>query len=304
MHPADGVDPSQKDPPLTLKECAALIGTGAGVEVSVSALEDLMKAKVEPVAVHLHLGQKTLNWESIPRSVRALSISMGSGKLDLSGIQVLSRLEHLEIHNPSISGIEALQELPKLELLSVIAATESTEIAHLGKLTNLKHLAFVEQCKVTFPEKAFRNCPNLTVADFTGGRVSKERIAELADAGHFKHLRVLRTPSHYPIRNMPNLQLLDTSIYRNGKNFNNLGSLPALRALALEGARNEDLQRLTTLPDIKQIETLVLIQPTTDEFIGLLGMSELNHLIVFSTSGSRADFSALSSLEKMSITST
>lgn len=352
----DGVVTSREGKPLTVKECAAAIATGAVVSTRAPALGELAKAQVNPEALILQLSAEAIKWHQIPRSVRALSIYGSSeATLDLTGIPMLTQLEHLQIVSGKITGMEALQQLPKLELLSVRSIAEPDQIAHLGTLTNLRHLAFLEQSKSPLPEdafdcvgeltrlesaflgshdandkhvnpgKAFRNCPNLTIyhlnqksitdkgafmehlpkltqADFAGGMIPSERALKLMDAGHFKHVMVLEAPPFYPLRNLPNLQRLITGVYPEGKNFDKFEELPSLREITLISPRNEDLPKLAAHPTFAKVEKLTLSHTRANDFSGLRAMPALDHLVLFYSPDSRADLSALNSLETVTIT--
>ncbi|MES2657659.1 MAG: hypothetical protein V4689_03520 [Verrucomicrobiota bacterium] len=341
--------------PLTLKECAAAVAAGAGVTTNSSVLGDLAKLNVSPESLDLRVGSEGVLWGQIPPGVRALSISGASGKIDFNGIEVLTRLEHLEIDTKEITGMESLQKLPKLELLSVRAMAGSDQVAHLGKLTKLRHLAFLENSTGPFPEnaidcvgeltrlesaflgshdandkrvnpgKAFANCPNLTIyhlnqksitdngafierlpklteADFAGGMVPQERALKLMDSGHFKYVRLLKTPASYPVRNLPNLQHLFTSIYPNGKNFDKFETLPSLREININGTRSEDLPILAAHTAFAKVGKLTLSHPRAEDLSGLREMPSLDHLVLFYSPATRADLSALASLEKVTVT--
>lgn len=213
----DGVERSREAEPLTARECAKAIETGAALCTRSTVLGDITKAKVNPESLDLQVAGESIRWEEIPRGVRALSVSGGGETMNLTGIEVLSQLEHLEIRTKEIVGMEALQKLPKLELLSVRSNAQPGEVAHLGKLTNLRHLDFQEQSSGAFPKdafdcvgeltrlesaflgsnmgndkhinpgKAFRNCPNLTIYHLSQASINDkgeflEKLPNLTEA--------------------------------------------------------------------------------------------------------------------------
>ncbi|NQX01252.1 hypothetical protein HQ447_11380 [bacterium] len=113
----------------------------------------------------------------------------------------------------------------------------------------------------------------------------------------------METPSHYPLRNLPNLQRIVTHVYPRGKNFEEFAELPSLREIWLTNARNEDLQKIAVHPAFGKVETLTLSHPTADDFSGLREMPALEHLVLFYSQGSRADLSGLASLKIVTISS-
>lgn len=212
---------------------------------------------------------------------------------DLSMLENLPRLDHVEINTTTVEDLAAFSSLRELKSIGISSA------AQLKSISGIERCKSLELLRIHGPVKSLEPVRNL--AELKAVLVTQSEISDLGPLSQCKNLKVLQlfgakisdlTPIA-GLRNLENLEIESTFV----TDISPLSQLVKLRNLDLGGLKLDDWSALSKLTDL---EYLSLPRTNFPDLSLVEDMKQLKSLEIWGISTeSNFDLSVLGGLSKL-----